>query len=142
MLIWEWEKKKSLIIRLFTDLFTPIAAISAHFAMRCDTESNPIYCKLNIYGHCLLIGLFTYVLLADLLPVLLESNNADDHQDGINTNTNDLEQNKGTEISDEIRENQKKSWRHLQTIYVIFCFILSFAAVTAVILISEESHSH
>lgn len=135
-------KRKSLMIRLFTDLFAPIAAICTWFCVTSDAETNPIYCKLHIYGHCLLIGLFTYVLLADLLPILMESWNEDDNQSEIiNVNERDIEDNNDT-VSNQIQKSESQTKeRRIQIIYVILSFILSFGAVTAVILLIEE-HEH
>ena len=131
-------KKRSLMIRFFTDLFGPIAAISAHFVMRSGSSSHAIYYKkMDIYAHCLLIGLFTYVLLGDLLPILVQSYNDSVSQKQItNTTANKVEESIDSVSNDEVL-NQKKEW---SIFTVVFCFILSFATVTCIILLCEEEH--
>ena len=111
-------KRKALLIRLLTDLFTPIAAISTYYVL---SEETPLHHKIKIYGHCLLIGLFMYVLLVDLVPILFEKDSKHNHQ-----STNDIEENNDNII---IEKDKCK------TFYVFMCFIISFGIVATIILL-------
>ena len=60
-------KRESVIIRLLCQLLTPIIACIIKFTQETYKE---ILDKIHIYGHGAIAGMFIYILLIDILPMI------------------------------------------------------------------------
>ena len=122
------SKRKALLLRFITDLFIPIAAVVAW----CVETAKNLKSTIQIYGFLVLVGMFLYIMLVDLVPIVMRD--ADDGD--VASTDSDVEADK----DDDSTVHRQHKCKGMASMAV--CFILAFGAVTAIILVTDHNHNH
>ena len=133
-------------MRLISEIFV----ISGAIVLR--VVSSQIGHKFHLYGHCVVTGIFIWMMLVDIVPMIFNSTNhihAHECNKGIHDVVLDMSDKSSTNNSR--KEDEKHHHHHnfksisilWKLVYPMAIFSIAFGIVTAsVILLPSHDHSH